>query len=167
MTRRGTDDGFATVWGAVAVVALLAVAGGLWLFGHVATVRHQVANAADLAALAAAGRIDHGVDRPCETAETVTDRMRVRLADCRVCGPDALVIVESDGAPLLAPFGPVTARARADLLAISHSPATLSQPHQSTQPDSQFCQSGKRRVIAHSSLSNMRACALGQASVQD
>lgn len=113
MTRRGTDDGFATVWGAVAVVVLLAVAGGLWLFGHVATVRHQVANAADLAALAAAGRIDHGVDRPCETAETVTDRMRVRLADCRVRGPDALVIVESDGAPLLAPFGPVTARARA------------------------------------------------------
>src|SRR5690606_41787346 len=116
MTRRGTDDGFATVWGAVAVVALLAVAGGLWLFGHVATVRHQVANAADLAALAAAGRIDHGVDRPCETAGTVTDPMRVRRADCRERGPGALLNIQAARAPQPAPSGPLTDPSRARLV---------------------------------------------------
>ncbi|OLT48439.1 hypothetical protein BJF85_12855 [Saccharomonospora sp. CUA-673] len=133
------DDGVATVWGAVAAAALFALAGMLWLLGHGAVVRSDAANAADLAALAAAGKADHGVDEACATAETVADRMRVRLVDCRLRppgasgpgardpdtpdpalgtgpgagAPDALVRVEADRTPLLAPFGAVTARARA------------------------------------------------------
>ncbi|MCP2251810.1 helicase/secretion neighborhood TadE-like protein [Prauserella aidingensis] len=107
------DAGTATVWGAFAIAGLMVVAGLVWLVGHVAVVRQQVANAADLAALAAAGRVDRSASEACRFAETVTDRMHVELADCRVAHPDALVVVDKAGGPWLAPFGPVTARARA------------------------------------------------------
>lgn len=107
------DEGMATVWGAFAIAGVVALAGLVWLAGHVAVVRQQATNAADLAALAAAGRVDQGVSEACRFAEAVTDRMRVELADCRVTHPDALVVVEADGGPWLVPFGPVTARARA------------------------------------------------------
>lgn len=108
-----SDEGMATVWGAFAIAGLLVIAGLVWLVGHVAAVRQQAANAADLAALAAAGRVDLRTSDACRSAETVTDRMHVVLAECRVEHPDALVVVEAGGGPLLAAFGPVTARARA------------------------------------------------------
>ncbi|MBB3663283.1 secretion/DNA translocation related TadE-like protein [Prauserella sediminis] len=110
---RNADEGMATVWGAFAIAGLLAVAGVVWLVGHVAVVRQQVANAADLAALAAAGKVDRSVGEACRLARTVADRMHVDLADCRVAHPDALVTVEAGGGPWLAAFGPVAARARA------------------------------------------------------
>ncbi|WP_253856963.1 Rv3654c family TadE-like protein [Prauserella alba] len=120
--KRDAEAGMATVWGAFAIAGLLAVAGVVWLVGHVAAVRHQAANAADLAALAAAGRVDGGMGDACRLARTVTDRMHVDLADCRVAHPDALVTVEAGGGPWLAVFGPVTARARAG-------PATEAEGH--------------------------------------
>lgn len=107
------DSGMATVWGAFAIAGLMVVAGLVWLVGHVAVIRQQVSNAADLAALAAAGRVDRSASEACRFAATVTDRMHVELADCRVAHPDALVVVEKAGGPWLAPFGPVAARARA------------------------------------------------------
>lgn len=119
----------ATVWGAIAVAGLLAVAGVLWFLGHVAVQRHQAANAADLAALAAAGRAERGTDEACGTARTVTGRMGVRLAECSLNEPDALVIVEAGGAPL----GPVTARARAGPVDTQESPGTSS--HAGPEPD--------------------------------
>lgn len=107
------DAGMATVSGAFVIAALMVVAGLVWMVGHVAVLRQQAANAADLAALAAAGRVDRSASEACRFAETVTDRMQVELADCRVAHPDALVVVDKAGGPWLAPFGPVTARARA------------------------------------------------------
>lgn len=111
--RAGRDTGSATVWAAVAVAGLLVLGALLWTLGSAAVLRQRAANAADLAALAAAGHADLGTAEACARAERVTGRMSVRLRECRLDRWDALVVVEAVGPPLLARFGPATARARA------------------------------------------------------
>ncbi|WP_199431578.1 Rv3654c family TadE-like protein [Qaidamihabitans albus] len=111
--HRGVDDGFATVWAACAIAALLTVAGVLWWLGAAVLTRHRAADAADLAALAAAAHAGRGSVESCEHAGLVAGRMRVRLRECRFEGWDALVIVEARPPAPLALFGPATARARA------------------------------------------------------
>ncbi|HKS45333.1 MAG TPA: Rv3654c family TadE-like protein [Amycolatopsis sp.] len=100
----------ATVWTAGAIVALLAVAGLLFAFGSVVLTRHRATDAADLAALAAAGRAYRGHDEACARARSVTENMAVRLVGCRLEKWDALVEVEA-----IAPggLGVVSAHARA------------------------------------------------------
>ncbi|MEU6643293.1 Rv3654c family TadE-like protein [Saccharomonospora sp. NPDC046836] len=107
------DAGSATVWAAGAVIALLGLAGVLWLLGGAVVTRHRAASAADLAALAAAGNADHGTAAACARADEVVERMGARLRECRFERWDALVIVEAAGPGLLARFGPAIARARA------------------------------------------------------
>ncbi|WP_431877341.1 Rv3654c family TadE-like protein [Amycolatopsis sacchari] len=103
------DRGVATVWTAVATTALVATAGLLFSLGSVIVTRHQAAAAADLAALAAAGRAEQG-DLACQAAEAVSRRMGVRLVVCRFEEWDALVEVEAD---VPGAWGSLSARARA------------------------------------------------------
>ncbi|MFF5991086.1 Rv3654c family TadE-like protein [Prauserella flavalba] len=107
------DGGSATVWAAGAIAGLLAVAGLLWLLGGAVVTRHRAANAADLAALAAAGHAERGTAEACAHARRIAERMRAHVRECRFDGWDALVVVEAVGPGSLAGFGPVTARARA------------------------------------------------------
>lgn len=107
---RPDDSGAATVWAAVAIGALVAVAAAVFAFGSVVLARQRAADAADLAALAAAGRADGGVELACARARSVTDGMAVRLLSCRLRQWDALVEVEV-GVP--GGLGVASARARA------------------------------------------------------
>ncbi|HVV12307.1 Rv3654c family TadE-like protein [Amycolatopsis sp.] len=100
----------ATVWAAGAIAALLGLAGLLLLFGSAILTRHRAVNAADLAALAAAGQADLGVATACGRAQTVAEEMTVRLVGCRLDGWDALVEVEA-AAP--GGLGSASAHARA------------------------------------------------------
>jgi secretion/DNA translocation related TadE-like protein len=110
---RQSDDGMATVWAACGIAALIVVAAVVWTLGAAVVARHQAGNAADLAALAAAGHADGGRDVACRHAGDIAERMGVQVRECRLAGWDALVTVEAGGPGLLARFGRVTARARA------------------------------------------------------
>ncbi|ASR39771.1 hypothetical protein BAY61_29070 [Prauserella marina] len=103
----------ATVWAAGAVVAMLLVGCLVWLFGGAVVARRHAANAADLAALAAAGHVHSGPAVACASAQRIADRMEVRLGDCAFEQWDALVVVESEGKGMLAGFATITAKARA------------------------------------------------------
>jgi len=104
------DRGSATVWAAGAIAALLLIAGVAFALGSVVVIRHRAADAADLAALAAAGSADRGAEAACARAAVVVERMAVRLVSCRLDGWDALVEV---AAPVPGGLGDASARARA------------------------------------------------------
>ncbi|QFZ16315.1 Rv3654c family TadE-like protein [Saccharothrix syringae] len=105
----GDDRGAASVF-AVAVA-------GVWFglaavgvrFGEEVVVRHRLAAAADLGALAAAAHLVDGVAVGCAKAGVVVGRMGGRLVRCDVAGWE--VVVEVEGGPSL--FGAPSARARA------------------------------------------------------
>lgn len=107
------DQGSATVWAVGAIAALLVVAGLVLSLGAAVVTRHRAADAADLAALAAAGSADRGAVAACERAQAVTARMAVRLVSCRLDGWDALIEVVAavpgglGDAPAHARAGPV------------------------------------------------------------
>ncbi|WP_043841100.1 Rv3654c family TadE-like protein [Amycolatopsis taiwanensis] len=107
---RTGDSGTATVWAAGAIVALLVVAGALFSLGSVVLARQRAADAADLAALAAAGHADSGGEAACERARSVAEGMTVRLRSCRFQQWDALVEVE---AAVAGGIGVASAHARA------------------------------------------------------
>lgn len=125
-TRLRDDRGSGTVLTLSVVAAILLVAGLLGLLAGALLAHARAQGAADLAALAAAGRLQRqsllaaadgstsggsvGVDgTPCALAETVADRNGARLGGCEA-GPGNTVTltVAVDG-----PIGSVTARARA------------------------------------------------------
>ncbi|MBK1785163.1 Rv3654c family TadE-like protein [Prauserella cavernicola] len=115
MSRRRPepDTGSATVWAAGAIASLLVVGALVWALGSAVLTRQRAANAADLAALAAAGHVARGATEACGHAGRIAERMSARLRECRFDEWDALVVVEAPGPGLLAGFGPATARARA------------------------------------------------------
>ncbi|MPZ64573.1 MAG: hypothetical protein GEU83_03315 [Pseudonocardiaceae bacterium] len=108
-----SDRGSASVWSVGALAALLTVAVAVVHLGGVAVARHQAESAADLAALAGAGRVVGGEQAACGRAGEITGRMRVRLDSCRVQGWDVLVEVSARPAGPVGRFGATTARARA------------------------------------------------------
>lgn len=108
-----SDRGSASVWSAGALGALLTVVVALVHVGGIAVARHQAESAADLAALAGAGRVVAGEQAACERAGRMTERMRVRLDSCRVHGWDVLVEVSARPSGPTGRFGAATARARA------------------------------------------------------
>ncbi|WNV91724.1 Rv3654c family TadE-like protein [Umezawaea sp. Da 62-37] len=103
------DRGVATVVGVacIAVFALLIVFGVR--LGGVVVERHEVAGAADLAALAAAAHLTDGPVGACDRARWVAERMGKRLGECAVSGWE--VVVRVDGA--VSVFGTPSVRARA------------------------------------------------------
>ncbi|SNR62645.1 helicase/secretion neighborhood TadE-like protein [Haloechinothrix alba] len=112
MTGPG-DEGFATVWAAGAVLAVLTFYGLLIWLGAATVTRHRVAAAADLAALAAAAHVADGSDGACAQAGRVARRMDTRLRACELDGRDALVRVRAQPPLVPAELGTVTVGARA------------------------------------------------------
>jgi secretion/DNA translocation related TadE-like protein len=110
---RRPDDGFATIWAAGAIAAMLVVFTVLIWVGAAAVTRHRATGAADLAALAAAAHARDGPSGACERAERVAQRMGARLKSCELHGWDALVEVDVESGGFLARFSPAVAKARA------------------------------------------------------
>lgn len=104
------DRGAATVLAAVAVVGLLGLSGLVFELAAVTLTRHRASDAADLAALAAAGAVAEGPDAACRRAGEVAARMTVRLVSCRFDGWDALVETAAD---TMNGLGTASAHARA------------------------------------------------------
>lgn len=90
---------------------LLAVTSAVAMVGSAVAARHRAQSAADLAALAGAGRLASGPEAACEWAGAVASAMRVRIAGCRVDGLD--VIVDAAARVELGRLGIGTATARA------------------------------------------------------
>jgi secretion/DNA translocation related TadE-like protein len=90
---------------------ILAVCGGAVVVGTAVIARHRAQAAADLAALAAAGRLAAGQDTACGWAVAVADRMDGRVTACTVNALDVVVTVDVDAA--LGRWGLGSARAAA------------------------------------------------------
>ncbi|MDM3974289.1 flp pilus-assembly TadE/G-like family protein [Mycobacterium marseillense] len=73
------------------VVVLLWATGVAAYLGSAVVARHRAQAAADLAALAAAGRLPSGSDTACLRAAAVAREMRVDGIDCAVDGLDVLI----------------------------------------------------------------------------
>ncbi|BBY51179.1 hypothetical protein MARA_46470 [Mycolicibacterium arabiense] len=96
---------------AAMVAVLVAVALGGVAVGSAVSARHRAQSAADLAALAAAGRLGLGRDAACAWAESIAAPMRARVTECLVDGLD--VVVRVDVTAQLGRWGVGTARAAA------------------------------------------------------
>ncbi len=107
------DRGSATVWSAMAMAALVAVAGVVLQLGAAVGARHRAEAAADLGALAAAAHAVEGPDVACAKAAVVTDGMNVVLTSCLLDGWDAVVEVAAAAPAPLAVLGSAHGRARA------------------------------------------------------
>ncbi|WP_258345210.1 Rv3654c family TadE-like protein [Saccharopolyspora gregorii] len=115
-----TDRGVATVLAAVLVLGVIAIVGFGMVLGSVMLARHRADGAADLAALAAAARVQQGGERACAAARGVAAEMRARVLDCELAGLDARVLVEVRASMGLDGLSPqVTGRARAGPVARS------------------------------------------------
>ena len=108
-----TDDrGSATVW-VLALAAVLAACGAaVVLVGAAVVARHRATTAADLAAVAAAGRAVVGDEDPCATAARVAVANHAVVESCQV-RPGALTEVRVRVTVRLGPMGSGAARARA------------------------------------------------------
>lgn len=78
------------------VAVLLAITLGGVYVGSAITARHRAQSAADLAALAAAGRLVAGKETACTWAVSVAERASGRVTSCTVDALDVVVIVEVD-----------------------------------------------------------------------
>lgn len=107
------DSGSSTVLALGFVVLLLATGGLVATLTAVVVSRHQAEAAADLAALAAAGRALEGEPAACAAARHVTRAQRADLLRCRLDGLDAAVEVGVRPPGRLGQLGLVRVRARA------------------------------------------------------
>ncbi|MGY1941149.1 MULTISPECIES: Rv3654c family TadE-like protein [Nocardia] len=89
-----SEDGLATVFGCLALVALIGATLLIAQVGFVVVARHRAQAAADLAALAAAGALVEGVDPACDEAEELARRMGTRIRACGATEWDVTVTVE-------------------------------------------------------------------------
>lgn len=112
--RLGRDDsGVASVWAATAAAVLLLTAILCVDVAAAVRARHVAATAADLSALAAAGRAVEGTDIACRVATDLAAHNDAVLTGCRLDGWDALVETQVRRSGLLPARGPASARARA------------------------------------------------------
>lgn len=95
------------------IVTLVAITLGVASVGAAIAARHRVQSAADLAALAAAGRVAAGPDAACRWATSVAGAMRTTVRDCRLDGLDVVVSVEARVMLGRFGFGAAAATARA------------------------------------------------------
>ena len=109
---RDAERGSATVW-VMALSGVLAVLGAACLLVGVAVVaRHRAGVAADMAALAGAGRAAVGDPAACAAAAAVARADGAALDACEV-GAGGVVAVRVRVVARFGPFGPLPARARA------------------------------------------------------
>jgi secretion/DNA translocation related TadE-like protein len=95
------------------IAVLLAITTGGTYVGVAAIARHRAQSAADLAALAAAGRLAHGVQAACAQAAAVAAAVQTDIAQCDVDALDVVVAVEVTVALGRFGVGPARAVARA------------------------------------------------------
>jgi secretion/DNA translocation related TadE-like protein len=76
------------------IAAVLAVSLGAVYVGCAVIARHRAEAAADLAALAAAGRLAQGTEAACAHASEIAQAMQTRIADCVVDRLDVIVTVD-------------------------------------------------------------------------
>ncbi|BCI55536.1 hypothetical protein NIIDNTM18_48140 [Mycolicibacterium litorale] len=106
------ERGAASITAVAALAVLIAVTGGLMHVGSAVIARHRAQAAADLGALAAAGRIASGAETACRKATTVAESMGTSLTDCTVDGLEVVVHVEAAIGLAGWRFGPAHAAAR-------------------------------------------------------
>jgi secretion/DNA translocation related TadE-like protein len=95
------------------MAVLLAISVGGVYVGSAVIARHRAQAAADLASLAAAGRLAEGADAACAHASEVARGMHVAVTRCEVDELDVIVTVEA-AVPLgRIGIGPARAAARA------------------------------------------------------
>ncbi len=109
MSRVSADRGSVTLVAVAMVVVLLAITVACVYLGSAVIARHRAQSAADLAALAAAGRLTDGAGAACAHAVAVVQAMHATVANCSVIELDVVVAVEVTVA--LGRLGPGTARA--------------------------------------------------------
>jgi secretion/DNA translocation related TadE-like protein len=90
---------------------ILAVTGAAVVVGTAVIARHRAQSAADLAALAAAGRLAAGQGTACGWAVSVAERMDASVTACTVTALDVVVTVDVDA--VLGRWGLGSARAAA------------------------------------------------------
>ncbi|MFE4513967.1 Rv3654c family TadE-like protein [Kitasatospora sp. NPDC056783] len=114
---RGPDAGSATVWLLALAMLGTSVFGATVVVGSVVAARHRAESAADLAALAGAGRMLVDRDGGCARAAGIAAAQGVGLVSCAVDrSADAVEVVaevEVGGLPARLPVGPARGRARA------------------------------------------------------
>lgn len=91
------------------IAAMLAITVACGYVGAAVIARHRAQGAADLAALAAAGRLADGPDAACAHASEVANAMHATVENCAVDELDVVVAV--DVAVALGRFGVGPARA--------------------------------------------------------
>jgi len=90
------DDGVATVFACLALVALIGVTLLIGQVGVAVVGRHRAQAAADLAALSAAAELERGANAGCAAAGDIASRMGARILQCAVVQWDATVTVEAN-----------------------------------------------------------------------
>jgi len=93
------------------MTVLMALTVGGTVVGSVVIARHRAQAAADLAALAAAGRVASGNQTACASASSVSTAMGATMTACTLDGLDVVVSVEVP--VVLGRWGVHTARAAA------------------------------------------------------
>jgi secretion/DNA translocation related TadE-like protein len=78
------------------IAVLMSIMLGAMVFGMAVVARHRAQAVADLAALAAAGRLASGSAVACETASALAGAMRSTVSTCRVEELDVVVGVQLD-----------------------------------------------------------------------
>lgn len=106
------ERGSATVWVLVLAAVLGLVAVAAVLAGAAVVARHRAGSAADLAALAAAGRAVIGDASACSAADDVAQANAAELTGCRI-GAGSVVAVEVRVPVRLGPLGVHAAVGRA------------------------------------------------------
>ncbi|MFE4973209.1 Rv3654c family TadE-like protein [Kitasatospora sp. NPDC056651] len=114
---RGPDAGSATVWLLALAMLGTSVFGATVVVRSVVAARHRAESAADLAALAGAGRMLLDLDGGCARAAGLAAAQGAGLVSCTVDrSADAVEVVAEvavRGLPARLPVGPARARARA------------------------------------------------------
>lgn len=110
---RPHDAGSGTVWTLAAAMVVLVVAVAVVGVGGAVVARHRAGSAADLAALAAAGRAAPGASGACELAARVVAADGGRLRACTVSGAVVEVTVAVEATVLGHRLGTAVGRARA------------------------------------------------------
>ena len=90
-SRVSEESGAATVLAAFLVAALVALSVAAVLVGAAVIARHRAQSAADLSALAGAGRLASGPDAACRVARSIGSAMGATVAGCEVDHLDVVV----------------------------------------------------------------------------
>ena len=76
------------------IAVVVSIALGIMVIGSAVVARHRAQASADLAALAAAGRLASGVEAACSAAALIAGAMHSTITTCRVEDLDVIVGVE-------------------------------------------------------------------------